>query len=77
MKARTAWTLEELTAQGRGAATQELVQDLSLPTRHGRTKLFEILRRQTQELLMDCQTFTTVAGGWVHQRSPMKSLRRF
>ena len=71
VKARTVGTGEDVPAQGRGATTQDLVQDLSLPTRHGGAKRFEILRRQTPELLMHCQTFTTVAGGRAHQRSPM------
>jgi hypothetical protein len=71
VKARAVGTLEELAAQGRGAATQDLLQDLSLPTRHGRTKCLNILRRQAPELLVDGQTFTTVAGGRAHQRSPM------
>jgi len=71
VKARTVGTLEELSAQGRGATAQDLLQDLPLPTRHRGTKLFEILRRQAQELLLNAQGLTTVAGGRVHQRSPM------
>ena len=35
---------EELTAQGRGAATQEAFKHLALPPRHGRAKASEIRR---------------------------------
>jgi hypothetical protein len=37
-------TNEELAAQGRGAATQEAIEHLALPPRHGRAKAFEIRR---------------------------------
>ena len=77
MKARTVRTTEELAAQSRGAAGEDLVQDLSLPPRHGRAEALQIFGRQLPEQLMNREAFTTVAGGGMHQRLPMKSSRRF
>src|SRR5215213_8982820 len=71
-----AWTVGALVhfaAQGRGAARQDLVQNLSMPPRHGGAKTLQILRRQLAEQLMNSQAGTTVTGGRAHQRSPMKS----
>lgn len=77
VKALTVGTLEELAAQGRGATTADLVQDLSMSLRHGVAEGLEIGRCQMLDPLSDGSDFTTVAGGGVHQRSPMKSSRRF
>ena len=77
MQPINAKTLEELAAQRRGAAGQDLFQDLALPPRQGRTKPLQIFGRPAPEQFMDAQALTTVAGGQVHQRSLMKSSSRF
>ena len=77
VKARTVRTLEELAAQSRGAAGQDLLQDLSMPLRHDRAKAFPVIGSQLLEQLMNGQTLATVSGGVVHQRLLMNSSSRF
>ena len=76
VKAPTVGTLEELVAQGRGASPAGLEQDPPLTPRQGAAEGLEIGRCQMLDPLSDGSDFTTVGGG-VHQRSPMKSSRRF
>ena len=70
-KAWTVRTLEELAAQRRSPAGEDLFQDLPIPPGHGRTEACQIIRSQLPEQLMDAETLTTAAGGTVHQRSLM------
>ena len=74
---RTVRTLKELSAQSRGAATQDFLQDLALSLRQGRAELLAVLRRPALEQLMNGEDSPTVAGVRAHQRSPMNSSRSF
>jgi hypothetical protein len=77
VKARTVRTLEELAAQGRGAAREGLSQDLPVPSGHGRAETLPVSRSHPLEQLMNRETFTTVTGGGGPHRLFMKSLSRF
>jgi hypothetical protein len=76
VKVRTVRTLEQLAAQSRGAAGQDLAQDLSVPLRHGRAKLFQVIRRQLPEQLVHREAATTVTGGGGSHRLLMNLLSR-
>jgi hypothetical protein len=52
-KAWTVRTLKELAAQCRGAAGQDLLQDLSMPSRHGRAETLPVIGSQTQAAGVD------------------------
>jgi hypothetical protein len=67
-KAGTVRALEELPAQSRGAASQDLFQDLPMPMRHDGAEMLSVLWSQSPEQLMNREALTTVAGGGVHQR---------
>ena len=62
-------TAKELASQYRGAAEQDLLQDLPMPQRHGRVAL-PISRGPLIEQLMNGQAFgsTTARRGGVHER---------
>ena len=76
VKARTVRTLKQFAAQSRGAAGQDLAQDLSVPLRHGQAKLFQIFRRQLPEQLVHREADPTVSGGGGPHRWRMKLLSR-
>ena len=76
VKAVTVGAGEEFSAQGRGAAGQDRVQDLSLPGRHGGAEAPEVIRGQAPEPLVNGEALAT-GGGRLAHRSPMKSSRRF
>jgi len=63
VKARTVRTLEQFAAQSRGAAGQDLAQDLAMPLGHGRAKAFPVFGRQLPEQLVHREADPTVAGG--------------
>ena len=70
-------TRKELAPQSRGAAGQDLFQDLPMPSRHGGVEALAVIGREVSEQLMNRKTFTTVAGGAVHHKLPMNSSSRF
>ena len=76
-KGRTVRTLKELAAQCRGAAGQNLLQDLAMPSRHGRAETLPVIRSQLPEQLVHGEALTTVAGGRGAHRSAMNWSRRF
>ena len=76
-KARTVRTLEELPAQGRGAAGEGLSQDLPVAAGHGRAETLPVIRSCPLDQLMNREAFTTASGGGAHHRLFMKSSRRF
>lgn len=76
VKARTVRTLEQFAAQSRRAAGQDLAQDLSVPLRHGRAKLFQVFRCQLLEQLVHREADTTVADGGGPHKLLMKLLSR-
>ena len=77
VKARTVRTLEELPAQGRGAAGEGLAQDLPVPAGHGGPETLPVKRSGPLEQLMNREAFTTGGGGGSDHRLFMNSSRRF
>ena len=77
VKARTVRALEELAAQSRSPARQNLSQDLPLAPGHGGAEALTVIRSQLAEPFVNRQALTTVAGGAVDHRSPMNSSSRF
>jgi len=77
VKGRTVRTLEEFAAQRRGAAGQDLAQDLPVPLGHGRAKAFPVFGSQLPKQLVHCEAATTVTGGGRPHRLFMKSSSRF
>ena len=77
VKARTVRTLEEFPAQGRGAAGEDLAQDLPVAAGHGRAETLPIIRSCPLNQLMNREAFTTGDGGGGDHRLFMNSSRRF